>query len=39
MNPQDVRRLVYKKLAKAANFIKVDLHVHSDDSTLHFWKV
>jgi DNA repair ATPase RecN len=32
MTPQEVRRLVYQNLANAGNFVKADLHVHSDDS-------
>jgi DNA repair ATPase RecN len=32
MTPPEARRLIEEKLANAANFRKVDLHIHSDES-------
>jgi hypothetical protein len=32
LTPSEVKRLIEKKLANAANFKKVDLHIHSDES-------
>lgn len=32
MTPSEVKKLIEEKLANAANFKKVDLHIHSDES-------